>query len=259
VPETIEVATPSGFGNSHKDAKPWLGPHRPSSLRLGQLAGRHAGEAAWLIGNGPSVRTEDLDRLAGRLTFGFNRFYLAHPQTSLRPTYTVVGDQQMIEDFGQSIVDESGGTVLVAHTAPPGLLGDYLWVRQKSLYPPLFSQAADRVVCSGGSTPYVAMQIAYFMGVRKFYFYGADFSFSFVPSGEAGDKFRVAAGDGNHFITNYRAGKPWCPPSFKDIAASFLVARLVMEGEGGFIRNVTRGGLLEMFEREDFDAAVAAT
>jgi len=256
-PETIELDTPSGFGNSHKEPKLWLGPYRPSSLRLGHLAGRHAGEAAWLIGNGPSVRPEDLDRLAGRLTFAFNRFYLAHPQTSMRPTYTVAGDTQMIEDFGQSIVDESGGTVLIASAAPPGLLGDYIWVRQASLYPPLFSRAADRIVCSGGSTPYVAMQIAYFMGVRKFYLYGADFSFSFFPSGEAADKFRTASGDGNHFIANYRAGKPWCPPSFKDIAASFLAARLVMEADGGFIRNVTRGGLLEMFEREDFDAAVA--
>jgi len=255
VPETIDIETPSGFANSHKEPKPWLGPHRPSSLRLGQLAGRHAGEAAWLIGNGPSVRPADLDRLAGRLTFGFNRFYLAHPQTTLRPTYTVVGDQQMIEDFGQTIVDESGGTVLIADSAPPGLLGDYIWGGKKSLSPPLFSQAADKIVCSGGSTPYVAMQIAYFMGVRKFYFYGADFSFTFQPSGEAGDKFRVASGDGNHFITNYRSGKPWCPPSFKDIAASFLAARLVMESQGGFIRNVTNGGLLEMFPRQDFDTA----
>jgi glycosyltransferase involved in cell wall biosynthesis len=258
LPETIEFETSSGFGHSQRETKLWFGPYRPSSLRLGQFAGRHEGQAAWLIGNGPSVRPEDLDRLAGRLTFAFNRFYLAHPQTSLRPTYTVAGDTQMIEDFGQNIIDESGGTVLIANPAPPGLLGDYIWVRQATLYPPLFSRAADRIVCSGGSTPYVAMQIAYFMGVRKFYFYGADFSFSFHSSGEASDKFRTASGDGNHFIANYRAGKPWCPPSFKDIAASFLTARLVIESSGGFIRNVTRGGLLEMFEREDFDAALAA-
>jgi hypothetical protein len=54
-------------------------------------------------GNGPSVRTEDLDRLQGRLTFAFNRFHLAHGQTRLRPTYTLTGDRQMIEDFGQQI------------------------------------------------------------------------------------------------------------------------------------------------------------
>jgi hypothetical protein len=102
----------------------------------------------------------------------------------------------------------------------------------------------------------VAIQLAYYMGVRKFNFYGADFSFRFDPGPAGRDAFRAARGEGNHFIANYRAGKPWCPPSLRDIGPAFFSARLLMEAEDGFIRNVTRGGALEIFERQEFDRAL---
>jgi glycosyltransferase involved in cell wall biosynthesis len=257
--EPLSLSTAGGVGQDFPDPAHWLGPHRASTARLGQLANRHAGETAWLIGNGPSVRLEDLDRLENRLTFCFNRFHLAHGSTRLRAAYTLTADMQMIEDFGQQIVDESGGTVFIAHEHAPDLLGDYIWLRQFAVFPPLFSASPDLVVSPGGSTPFVAMQVAYFMGVRKFYFYGADFSFHFAKTQAAGDAFRIASGEGNHFIANYRNNRPWCPPSLLDIGAGFLSARMVTEASGGFVRNVTRGGLLEIFERQDFESALAAS
>jgi glycosyltransferase involved in cell wall biosynthesis len=257
-PVSVSFATLDGIGQKLPNTAVWLGPRRPSTERLRQLRDRHAGEAAWLIGNGPSVRLSDLDRLQGRLTFCFNRFYLAHDTTSLRPTYTATGDRQMIEDFGQDIVDRSGGTVFVADEHAPDLVGDYIWLRQIAVYPPLFSKSPHLMVSPGGSTPFVAMQLAYYMGVRKFYFYGADFTFKFQRSLGVSDAFRIASGEGNHFIANYRDNRPWCPPSLRDIGASFLAARLLVESEGGFIRNVTHGGALEIFPREDFESALAS-
>lgn len=230
-------------------------PKAPTSRRLSALRDRHRGETAWIIGNGPSVRTEDLDRLQGRLTFAFNRFHMAHGQTRLRPTYTLTGDRQMIEDFGQQIVDESGGTVFVADDTCPPLVGDFVWLRQIPVFPPLFSLAPDRWVSPGGSSLYAAMQVAHFMGIRRFYVYGADFKFVYERARNA-DPFRIATGDDNHFIKNYRNNRAWCPPSFRDICPAFLTARLMMERDGGWIRNATRGGLLEIFERADFDTAV---
>ncbi|MBN8904972.1 MAG: glycosyltransferase [Rhodospirillales bacterium] len=253
----LTFGTADGLGPTLPNPAVWLGPYRPSTARLSKLRDKHRGETAWLVGNGPSVRIEDLDRLQDQLTFCFNRFHLAHDKTRLRATYTATGDKQMIEDFGQQIVDESGGTVFVAHEHAPDLLGDYIWLRQVNTFPPLFSKVPDLVVSPGGSTPFVAMQLLYFMGVRKFYFYGADFSFRFGKSQIGADAFRSATGEGNHFIANYRSNRPWCPPSLRDIGAAFLAARLVIEAEGGFIRNVTHGGLLEIFEREDFDRALA--
>jgi glycosyltransferase involved in cell wall biosynthesis len=254
---SVEVDPAQGDGQAFHNVPVWLAAES-TSQRLALLKNRHAGQTAWIVGNGPSVRVEDLDRLAGRLTIGFNRFHLAHGATKLRPTYTFSADAQMIEDFGQRIVDESGGTVFIAHPSAPDLLGDYVWLRLAPVFPPLFSKRPDRIVSPGGSTPYVAMQVAYYMGVRKFYVYGADFTFRFEGVKTGGDVFRSVTGEGNHFIADYRSGRPWCPPSLVDIGVAFFNARLIMEAEGGFVRNATRGGALEIFPRVDFDAALAS-
>ncbi len=256
--QSVGLASDCGYEQTFSNVSLWVDSNKLTSQRLAQFKDKHAGESAWIVGNGPSVRIEDLDRLEGRLVFGFNRFHLAHETTKLRATYTFSADAQMIEDFGQRIVDESGGVVFIIHPTAPDLIGDYIWIRMADVFPPLFSKRPQYLVSPGGSTPFVAMQIAYYMGVRRFYFYGADFTFRFAGAKSGADIFRSATGDGNHFIANYRSGRPWCPPSFVDIGASFLNAKLVMEAEGGFIRNVTRGGALEIFPRQDFESALAS-
>jgi hypothetical protein len=256
--ETLTTLPTAGVGQRYRTFQSLAPDKRTSSLRLEAMKDAYAGKTAWLIGNGPSVQIPDMEKLNGALTFCFNRFYLAYPAMTFRPTFTVTGDEQMIEDFGQEIIDLSGGQVFVASWSPPALTGDYCWVRQVAGFPSLFSKDATRRVSPGGSSLYVAMQIAYYLGIRNFYVYGADFKFSFTPvAGATG--FRTASGDGNHFIKNYRSGKPWCPPALQNILSSFLSARMLMEADGGFIRNATRGGELEVFERIDFEDAVRDT
>lgn len=254
--ETLTTLPKQGIGQKFTNFRGYAAALRVSSPRLDSLKNARAGQTAWLIGNGPSVRIADLDRLAGRTTFGFNRLYLAYGETRLRPTYTVTGDQQMIEDFGEEIIEKSAGEVFVSAYEAPALSGSYHWIRQARVFPHLFSRDAPRIVTAGGSSLYIAMQIAYWLGIRRFYVYGADFRFAFERLAGA-DAYRAATGDGNHFIKGYRGGKAWCPPAFETISGAFLAARLLMESEGGFIRNASRGGALEMFERADFDDALA--
>jgi hypothetical protein len=254
--EAITLTPGEGSGEELSHPAIWTERHPPSSARLRAMAGRHQGETAWIIGNGPSVRPEDLDALQGRVTFCFNRFHLAHRRTSLRPRYTVSADRQMIEDFGAEMVSASGGTVFIAAKDPPALEGDYIWVRQLPVFPPLFSLRADIAVSPGGSSPYVAMQLGYFMGIRRFILYGTDFNYRFSDTGSQ-DPYRAATGEGNHFITDYRAGRDWAPPSLRAISAAFLNARRVTEAAGGFIRNASRGGHLDIFERQSFESALA--
>ena len=47
---------------------------------------------AFVIGNGPSLKAEHLDRLRNEVTFGVNRIHLIYPQTSWRPTSWVIMD-----------------------------------------------------------------------------------------------------------------------------------------------------------------------
>lgn len=228
----------------------------PSTPSLRELKGAYAGRRAWLIGNGPSVRLEDLDKLEDEVTFCFNRFYLAHDSTRLRASFTVSGDKQMIEDFGDEIVAKSGGRVFLANETPPDVRGRYHWLRQVAGFPSLFSKDASVRVSPGGSSLYVAMQVGYYLGIRDFRIYGADFKFSFQRNRHSSDAFRTATGDGNHFIKNYRSGKAWAPPSVQNILSSFLAARTLIEAEGGRVLNTTHGGELEVFERLSFEDAL---
>ena len=254
--ENLTLIPVIGNGQRFSNLKPFNSINFPSSIGLSHLKNIHEGESAWIVGNGPSVRTEDLNLLQDSITFCFNRFYLAHDDTVLRATYTISGDEQMINDFGQEIVDCNPGKVFLANSTAPDVNGDYFWLRQVSVFPSLFSFEPEYYVTPGGSSLYVAMQLAYYMGIKNLFIYGADFSFTFKRNLGEKDAFRKASGDGNHFIKNYRSGKNWCPPSHRNIANSFYAARKLFEYNGGGVFNATRGGILEIFERVSFEDAL---
>lgn len=223
-----------------------------ASLRA--LRGRHRGERAFLIGNGPSVREADLERLRGEVTFCFNRFHLAYERLEFRPSYTMLLDDDMIADFGREIVRRSAGEVIVAsHVHPGDLGGPYAWTRNLRSEPFRFSARADRRIHCGGSVVVGALQVAYFMGIRDVVLYGVDHQFSYR---RVEGRPELAVGEGNHFIPGYRSGRPWRVPETRRIEAALDVCRIFFEAEGGRVRNATRGGRLETFDRVDFDAAV---
>lgn len=217
----------------------------------------HKGRTAFMIGNGPSVRISDLAKMGDNVSFCCNKFYMAYDMTKFRPTYTVASDRQMIGDFGDEIVKKTEGRLLLALDDDPLIAGDYTWIRLKHFKPQhLFKKPIFRYVLPGGATLIVAIQIAYFMGITKFYLYGVDHDFNFEIDENEKDIFRKAVGDKNHFIPNYRSDKKWCPPNTNQIEEAFQICDRFMRSRGGWIKNATRGGKLEVLEREDFDQAV---
>lgn len=219
----------------------------------------HVGKRAWIIGNGPSVRYDDLAAIPkGDVVFAFNRFYLSYDDHPLREDYVVSADTLMIQDFGQEMIDIAAGTPIFC-TAPGQmdiLRGDHVVLRPGRSYLPLFSLDPAQFVGVGGSSVFVALQMAWHMGIRDVALYGIDYSFSLTLTRDPRYPFPVAFDDNNHFIKAYRSAKPWCPPTWRDISAGFLNARVAFEMTGGRIVNATRGGKLETFERVDFDAHV---
>jgi len=225
--------------------------------KLAALKGKHLGRVAFLIGNGPSVRIPDLERLEDEVTFCCNRFYLAYEKMAFRPTYTICADRQMIEDFGAEIVARSESVTFLVSERPPGISGDYIWLRFKHSEPMVFSQQIYDHVMTGGGTLIAAMQLGYFMGLTRFLLYGVDHDFEFAKDSQAKANLRSASGDGNHFIENYRSGKPWTPPVTELIEESFQICDRLLRSRGGWVKNATRGGKLEVLERIDFDEVVA--
>jgi len=235
------------------------GLRRPAP-ELAALRNAHKGKAAWIIGNGPSVRLEDLATIPpGDVVFAFNRFYLSYPDHPLREDYVVSADAQMIDDFGQEMIDQSGGLPLFCRPRETlsHLKGRFVTLMPGDSALPVFSTNPAHFVSVGGSSVFVALQMAYYMGLRDIRLYGMDYSFNTVLSHDLGNEALMAVNDGNHFIENYRGDRPWYPPSWADIATGFLNARIAFELDGGHIVNATRGGRLETFQRLDIGHLLA--
>ncbi len=60
--------------------------------RLLSLLDIHRGERCFVVGNGPSLKVDDLDKLVGEITFASHRIFLDFEQTQWWPTYYAMCD-----------------------------------------------------------------------------------------------------------------------------------------------------------------------
>ena len=218
--------------------------------QMDSLKNKYEGKKAFLIGNGPSVNVEDLDKIydSDFVTFGANRIHLAYPSMRFRPTFVVSADTQMINDFGQDFLDSNRDNVILVSKSRPKLRGQFFWFFLSRRISLKFSTNVYKDVTLSGGSLFAAMQVGYHMGIREFYLYGVDHSFKFVENDSShgtGD----ASGDGNHFIQGYRSGKTWFAPRYELVETGFFKADQLLREQGGGIFNSTIGGRLEVLER----------
>jgi len=217
----------------------------------------HQGKKAFLIGNGPSVKIKDLDRIYNTefVTFCANRIHLAYSEMKFRPNYVVSADSQVIRDFGQEIVNSNNGNVCLVYKKKPDISGSFFSFHLSKRLSLNFSTNIYKDVTLSGGTLFAAMQIAYHMGIREFYLYGVDHNFSYDtrnPSDGSGD----ASGEGNHFISGYRGGKTWFAPRYELVEEGFKKADNFLRTAGGYVVNATHGGKLEVLNRIPLDEII---
>lgn len=72
-----------------------------------ELQGRHLGRRCFIVGNGPSLRDQDLTRLRGEVVFVVNRF-IHHPDAeAIDPTYYVIVDPKFATgQWGTDFVEQ---------------------------------------------------------------------------------------------------------------------------------------------------------
>ena len=220
--------------------------------KLIQFKNRHQKGRCVIIGNGPSVNLQDLEKLSEATTICCNRFHLAYSHTNFRPDYTVVIDKKMIEDFGDDIFSKAKTQTFSGRTFFPKR-------RDNIFYLPLvggkfkFSKDITKFVSTGDSVIVVAIQIALYMGMKEIYLYGIDHHFIHSDKDK---NTGMVNGDGNHFIANYRNGKDWFPPNIEKINSSLIVCSDFLTTQRGFLKNTTRGGKLDVLERESIKVLI---
>jgi glycosyltransferase involved in cell wall biosynthesis len=140
----------------------------------------------------------------------FNSYKVVSVGPKILRGYILAGST-MITDFGQEIVSKSFGAVLLVSLKKLTAYGKYIWLKLGDNV--TFSRNPFRTTLMlGGGALICAIQLGYYMGMRKFYLYGVDHQFKFKKV-ESEDETRSAEGGENHFLKNYRSGKKWWKPS----------------------------------------------
>jgi len=231
-----------------------------------RLHNLYQGRSGFVIGNGPSLKIEDLDKLVGRIAIGSNRIYLAYDQTRFRPTLLTVIDEIVAE----SMVDElralpgkkyfAGSLKKILEPMPGAVYWNAMSGALSNTLRRRFSPDARRCLYAGHTVIYNNLQIAYHLGLTTVYLIGMDFSFKLPAKREKHEyaEALVCEGEVNHFIPNYRKpGERWSMPDLERQEAAFISAREYYESNGRRIFNATRGGKLEVFPRVDFDEVIS--
>ena len=229
---------------------------------LRALKGSHQGERCFIVGNGPSLEINDLEALKDEYCFGMNRIYELYNKTSWRPQCYSIVDIYMIQRDIQKIQNMEVPVVLADLTAKKYIRSnsnvhfinvcDPFTVEKytdKIVHKIGFSDEADICLRQGYTVTYICIQLAVYMGFKEIYLIGMDHSFS--RSVGTDGKVKINNAIKNHF---YSGGESVDVCQFTNgVDYAYALARKECEKRGITIKNATRGGSLEIFERINLD------
>lgn len=228
--------------------------------KLRRLKNTKIGKRCFIVGNGPSLNIADLERIKNEDSFAVNRIYKIFAQTNWRPTFYCSQDTSVLDEIEgdiKNILDECEGVFLNSYIArnKKNIVKRnnlyYFYLNTERYYPqlPRFSQNVCRQIFEGFTVAYASIQLAVYMGYSEIYLIGTDHSYNV-------NKKQDGSIEKNDGTTNYMKGlegKLGFPPQLENSTLAFRKANQICKEKGIIIKNATRGGKLEEFERVDFD------
>ena len=244
-----------------------------SVFRLNKsLRNLHAGERCFILCNGPSVKEQDIKRLRGEVVFSVSNgyrhpdFHVIQPKYHFVPqiTYSALPLEATIDWFNE-MHQSIGDANLFLSWQEWKLVKKYkLFNTRKVNYLCMskreFSRNGqfpelDGVLPSVQSVPVMALMTALYMGFDKIYLIGADHDwfvkneYKYFFDGQVkGAKDYGVSPKGRVLTTLWDA-----LPSLKSLWGQYRSIKCIAEKQGVNIYNATQGGMLDEFERVDFD------
>jgi hypothetical protein len=230
-----------------------------SRHKLKQYQNKHLNQRCFIIGNGPSLQIEDLNRLKDEITFATNKIYLAFDETTWRPTYYFVEDHLVFTQNYQAIEDLHGFEKFF-----PLISLEWVPKINDSLYYNLiydfkqnhFGTNPIEGFYWGATVTYTMIQMAIYMGFKEIYLLGVDFSFinAMKNVNHEGTDILFSNGEKNHFHKDYRkAGEQWTEPDFIFQEKSFKSIQEYALTNNISIFNSSRKTQLAVFPLKAFD------
>ena len=227
---------------------------RLSRRQLAALQDSQRGKRCFIIGNGPSLRQTDLQKLRGEATFGTNRIYLMFPELGFHTTYYVSVNHLVIKQCAAEIMPLPMPKFIPWGTRRdlPGVTADTIFINC-SCPQPGFARDARGVVWQGATVTYVALQLAYHMGFEQAILIGVDHNF--VTQGPPGQAVTSQGDDPNHFDPKYFGkGFRWELPDLETSEVAYRMAKAAYEQDGRQVLDATIGGKLTIFPKVDYNS-----
>ena len=232
---------------------------------IAKLKNMHKGEVCFVIGNGPSLKPEDLQQLHTKHIdcFGTNRIFKIFGKTDWRPKYFVSEDVIIIQGIQKEISDIPSDYKFI----PINLHwyenvdiknATYFYMNYNENHPDDvygLSVNLDSHITCRATVSLTCLQFAIYMGYSKIYLLGVDHNFAkmFDKNGNVVEDKSIK----NHFTDDY--DKDIIDQGFQIDGATqaYLDVERLSKKTGTFkVYNATRGGKLEVFERVDFDEVI---
>lgn len=224
----------------------------------------HSGERCFIIGNGPSLSVADLEQLKGEFTIGFNKIVEIFQQTDWRPSMYMCVELNTLYDCkeaikkldmptfilleGKKCFDSADRHITYICNHVPFLVNRYK--RTNGIY---ISNNVANYFIGGETVVFNAIQMAIYMGFKEIYLLGVDHSYS-----KKIDSKGVITLDPS--IKDYFGEIPTAPYTLQTVDtvnAAYKSSKEYCAKHNIIIKNLTRGGILEIFERENFDLLLA--
>ena len=221
--------------------------------QIEKYRGRHIGKRCFIVATGPSLKINDLDKLAknNEICISMNRIWYAFDKTVWRPEYYVVGDYRFLMEDEELLEELPVQHIFVADTYEPywvnehkeSILKFHFHYEYLPSRMPKFSVDFSRKSYHGCSATYTCIQLAVYMGFSDIYLLGVDAT----RLGKYHD-------NSSHFCKEYISRSTTNLMTFDDEPRlAYKAAKEYADLHGIHIYNATRGGELETFQRVDFD------
>jgi len=236
-----------------------------------QYRNLHAGKRCFVIGNGPSLRKQDLSHLANDVTFVMNAFCKHEVVTKWQPTYYFFSDPVLFDgsessaEFFRTLkttIHETTFFVPVNHKEI---------IEKERILPPestrFFAQSGRvlgedtnevvdfaRPVPSAETIAQTAIMGAIYMGCSPIYLMGLDHDW-LAHHGETGYNFYPGLILNNHpQVTGKLGDYGRQMESLLRVRRSYERLQVIVEKKGIKVLNATNGGFLDLFERVSYEA-----
>ena len=229
------------------------------------LESMYVGQRCFIVGNGPSLRIEDLEAISSDVSFGANKISNVFDKTSWRPTFYLAFDREFMMQEGELFsqldldhlfLDWTSSTKRLQRTNPNVTLMNVRTARfstkRYTTENIVFSRRPDQFIGTGHTVTFIALQLAMWMGFSNIYLIGMDHTYTHIV--DSNGTVHITDGVSNHCFKD--SGAYFNPFFLEGVEYAYNLAREEGERRGQHIYNATRGGALEVFERVDMDDAL---